>query len=183
MPATEMLDSAPADVLEGFEQLRVPAGYRAELIEDEIIVRPQPDGHHARVVTRVARQLYRKSEMEVDVVGAKGTITPTGRFIPDLATAPEGHFDDAEPWMPADGLLLVVEATYGSSAGDHVGKRRGYAAAGIPLYLLIDRSSSEAVLFSQPADGDYRAHALVPFGTGVRLPEPFSFTLDTAKFG
>lgn len=182
MPATEMPDFAPADILEAFEELSVPTGYRAELIEGEIIVSPPPDGHHEQVVSRVAKQLYRKSETEVDVAGTKGTITPTGRFIPDLATAPEGHFGDAEPWMPADGLLLVVEVTSGFPERDRDLKRRGYAAAAIPLYLLVDRSRNEVVLYSKPADGEYHGRQQQPLGKGIDLPAPFSFTLDTAQF-
>lgn len=61
-------------------------------------------------------------------------------------------------------------------------KRRGYAAAEVALYLLVDRERRELVLFSQPGDGDYRADVQVPFGSPLELPAPLSFTLDTAEF-
>lgn len=182
MPATAMPVSAPADILEAFEELGVPTGYRAELIEGEIVVSPPPDGHHQQVLARVAKQLYRRSATDVDVAGTKGTITPAGRFIPDLTTAPAGHFGDAEPWMPAAGLLLVVEVTSGHPERDRDQKRRGYAAAGIPLYLLVDRSRREVVLYSAPADGEYHTRQQQPLGKEIELPAPFSFTLDTAEF-
>lgn len=182
MPAVEKPDSAPADILEAFGELGVPRGYRAELIEGEIVVSPPPDGHHEQVLSRVSRQIYRDSEIEVDVAGTKGTITPSGRFIPDLAMAPKGQFDGAEPWMPADDLLLVVEVTSGNPERDRDQKRRGYAAAGIPLYLLVDRSRNEVVLYSKPADGEYHVMQQQPLGKSIDLPAPFSFTLDTAEF-
>jgi len=182
-PATAMPDSAPVDILAAFEELGVPSGYRAELIEGEIVVSPPPDGHHEQVLSRVTKQLHRRSATDVDVAGTKGTITPTGRFIPDLATARAGLFADAEPWMPADGLLLVVEVTSDHPNRDREQKRRGYAAAGIPLYLLVDRSRDEVVLYSAPADGDYHTRQQQPIGKGIELPAPFSFTLDTAEFG
>lgn len=57
--------------------------------------------------------------------------------------------------------------------------RRAYGAAGIPLYLLIDRNHREHILFSQPdvEAQDYRADIRVPFGSDLELPAPFSFTL------
>ena len=56
---------------------------------------------------------------------------------------------------------------------------RALVAAGIPLYLLIDRNRSETVLFSRPdvEARDYRADIRVPFGSDLELPAPFSFTL------
>jgi hypothetical protein len=63
-------------------------------------------------------------------------------------------------------------------------KRHCYAKAGIPLYLLVDRSEQTVSLFSEPdqAAEDYREDVRVVFGKPVELPGPFSFTLETAEF-
>lgn len=74
---------------------------------------------------------------------------------------------------------MVVEVTSSAPEDGRDAKRRAYAAAGIPLYLLIDRGRRESVLFSQPdvEAQDYRADIRVPFGSDLELPAPFSFTL------
>ena len=82
-------------------------------------------------------------------------------------------------WGSAAGIVMLVEITASYRDTDRVDKRRAYAAAGIPLYLLIDRNHRETVLFSQPdvEAQDYRADIRVPFGSDLELPAPFSFTL------
>ena len=67
-------------------------------------------------------------------------------------------------WGSAAGIVMLVEITASYRDTDRVDKRRAYAAAGIPLYLLIDRNHRETVLFSQPdvEAQDYRADIRVP---------------------
>ncbi|TCR23784.1 putative restriction endonuclease [Streptomyces sp. BK205] len=77
---------------------------------------------------------------------------------------------------------MAVEITsYDSDTNrrDRVEKPDGYAAAGIPVYLLIDRDERAVVVFNQPEDGRYRHEEKLPFGATVELPEPVSLTLDT----
>lgn len=183
MPATTLPDSAPEDILGAFEELAVPEGYRAELIEGEIVVSPPPDGRHEGNIARIFKQVDRKSMAEMDVSGSTGIVTPSGRFIPDVTAVPSGGLDERRSWDGPEDVQLVVEVTSGRGDKDRVKKRRGYAAAGIPLYLLVDREAGEVVLFSQPADGEYHARLSQPFGKGVELPKPFGFTLDTGEFG
>lgn len=183
MPGTAQPDSAPETIEEAFEGLAVPAGYRAELIEREIVVSPPPDGRHEGMIARINKQVDRKSAVEMDISGNTGIVTPGGRFIPDGTVVVSGGLDERRPWDGSEDVELVVEVTSGQGDKDRVKKRRGYAAAGIPLYLLIDREAGEVVLFSQPADGEYHAQLRQPFGKGVDLPKPFSFTLDTTEFG
>lgn len=168
-------------LLAAFEELSPPEGFRAELIEGEIIVTPPPDGEHEEAVAAIAEQFYRNSKLRVRVSTTKGLEVPGGRFIPDGAVAPRGHFRGAPPWASPDGVLLVFEVTSVRPAKDRDTKRRGYAAAGIPCYLLIDRDEAKVTLFTDPEDGEYKAIAQVAFGKTLELPEPFSFSLDTAE--
>jgi len=179
MPAIER-PLPEEDLLQAFLDLDTPPGFKAELIEGEIVVTPPPDGSHETAFALLIRQFIRKAAIDVDIAGTKGLIVPEGRFIPDGTISPVGHFEDADAWADPTGVLLVFEITSSNPAKDRGAKRRGYAAAGIPCYLLIDRSDGNVTLFTDPAKGDYRAHAQVPFGKPLDLPAPFSFALDTA---
>ncbi len=171
------------DLLDVFEELDVPEGYRAELIEGEIVVSPPPDGDHEDIVSELNRQVLRQSAVELHSSGTKGVLTPSGRFIPDSTIGPRRLFRGRDPWMSPDGVSMVVEVTSTRPDKDREAKRRGYAAAGIPLYLLVDRTADQVVLYSEPREDDYRAEIRVPVGKALDLPEPFAFTLDTAAFG
>lgn len=164
------------------DELPLPEGYRAELIEGEIVVTPPPAGDHEHIFSRIARQILRSTATHVDLSAHKGLITPRGSYIPDLTVGVEGVFKDQEPWMFAVGVLLVGEVTSGRPYTDREIKRLGYAGAEIPLYLLVDRTARTVVLFTEPRGGDYQNMVEKPFGESVDLPEPFSFALDTSAF-
>ncbi|MER8183996.1 Uma2 family endonuclease [Kitasatospora sp. NPDC094015] len=168
------------DLLRAFLELDTPAGFKTELIEGEIVVRPPPDGSHETAFALVNRQFMRHAALDLDLSGTKGLVTPGGRFIPDGTVSPVRHFESSESWADPAGVLLVFEITSTNPGKDRAAKRLGYAAAGIPCYLLIDRDEAHATLCTDPAGGDYTAHVEVPFGKPLDLPAPFSFPLDTA---
>ncbi|MFD0856298.1 Uma2 family endonuclease [Actinomadura adrarensis] len=93
-------------------------------------------------------------------------------------------FRGADSWMPPPGVAMVFEVTSSRPERDREAKRRCYARAGIPLYLLADREVEAVTLFSGPdaSTADYRAAVRVPFGKPVELPDPFGFALETARF-
>ncbi|GGV09891.1 hypothetical protein GCM10010495_23700 [Kitasatospora herbaricolor] len=179
MPAVEH-PLTEDDVLQAFLELETPAGFKAELIEGEIVVTPPPDGDHEDVIARFARAVARHAAEELYVSGGKGLITPNGRFIPDATVAPVGHFRAQDSWSKPTDVRLVLEDTSTRPDNDRGVKRLGYAAADIPCYLLVDRTDGNVTLFAAPEDGDYTAHVQVPFGKPLDLPAPFSFALDTA---
>lgn len=79
---------------------------------------------------------------------------------------------------------MVVEVTsHGPRAlnRDRIGKRDGYATAGIPVYLLVDREACTVVVFNEPRHGVYQHRVAYPFGATVPLPGPVGITLDTEK--
>ncbi|MER7579422.1 Uma2 family endonuclease [Kitasatospora sp. NPDC097691] len=167
-------------LLQAFLELDTPLGFKAELIEGEIVVTPPPDGAHETAFSLLTRQFMRKVEADLDLSGNKGLVTPKGRFIPDGTLSPVGHFEHADSWASAEGVLLVFEITSTNPHKDRESKRRGYAAAGIPCYLLIDRGDGMVTLFTGPEGEDYITRTQVEFGKTIDLPAPFSFTLDTA---
>ncbi|MEV0187750.1 Uma2 family endonuclease [Kitasatospora purpeofusca] len=178
MPAVEH-PLSEGNLLQAFLELDTPLGSKAEFIEGEIVVTPPPDGDHEDAIARFARAVAREAVEELYVSGGKGLITPNGRFVPDATVAPVGHFRAQESWASAAGVELVLEVTSLNPHKDREPKRRGYAAAGIPCYLLVDRGTGTVTLFTQPEDGDYITTTKVEFGKPLDLPAPFSFTLDT----
>ncbi|WP_411129429.1 Uma2 family endonuclease [Streptomyces sp. x-19] len=188
--AHEPMATDKETLLDFFLGLDTPQGFRAELVEGEIVVTPPPDGNHERLFSRLVRQVLRNAETDMDVSGTKGLLLPRGgrcpknHVIPDATFAPVDLdlFRGAESWMPGDGVALVVEVTSRQADRDRVSKRHCYARAGTPLYLLTDRDKSTVTLFSEASDDDYLGHTTVPFGKPLPLPAPFSFDLDTAAF-
>ena len=177
-------------LLQEFLSLDTPEGYRAQLIDGEIVVSPPPYGTHEHVIGQIAKQVLRKSSVDMDFAGQKGLIVPdrgiadVGRVIPDATFAPAGLrlFYGADPWMPPEGVTMVVEVTSSRPERDREAKRRAYAAAKIPFHLLVDHEVDRVTLFSNPVEDDYSSMVIESIGGGLKLPEPFSFTLETAVF-
>jgi Uma2 family endonuclease len=183
----------PADsLLEDFHALdaSAPEGFRAELIDGEIVVTPAPDGNHGWIIGLIIKQVIREGSQEMDFDGHRGLIVPSrglavaGHVIPDIVFAPAELclFRDVPSWMEPAGVVMVVEVTSNNARADREAKRRAYAAARIPLYLLADRQARRVTLFSGPAGGDYDTLSAVPFGASIELPEPLGFKLDTSDF-
>ena len=177
-------------LLEGFLALDTPEGFRAELIEGEIVVTPPPDGDHEDYISQIVRQVIRRSRTDMDFSGNKGLKLRSGGGCPKNHVIPDGTFAPrelrlfrgADSWMPCDGVAMVLEVTSSKPEADREAKRRCYARSGTPLYLLVDREASSITLFSDPEKGDYRQHCTFPFGKPLALPEPFAFDLDTTEF-
>ncbi|WP_405019297.1 Uma2 family endonuclease [Kitasatospora sp. NBC_00070] len=168
------------DLLEAFLALETPEGFKAELIDGEIIVTPPPDTNHEIAIGRFVRQVFRNCAADLDFAPGIGLVVPGGRFIPDGTFIERGAMADRESWSEPMGVLMVLEVTSSRPEKDREAKRKGYAAARIPLYLLVDRQRNELVLYGDPGAGDYASALRVVLGAVLPLPEPFGFALDTA---
>ncbi|MFF5039501.1 Uma2 family endonuclease [Streptomyces nigra] len=174
-------------LLEGFLALNPPQGFRAELVEGEIVVTPPPDGDHEKYISRIVRQVIKHSRTDMDFSENKGLrlrsgdACPENHVIPDVIFAPLASdlFGGAGPWMPLDGVAMAVEVTAGNLRKDRELKRRCYARGGVALYLLLDRDTAQTTLFGSPGKDDYREHHTRPLGRPVTLPAPFAFELET----
>ncbi|MER8185275.1 Uma2 family endonuclease [Kitasatospora sp. NPDC094015] len=177
-------------LLDGFLGLHTPEGFRAELIEGEIVVAPPTDGDHEDCIGLLIDQVALRSTVKMQVAGYKGLrlvsggLCPRNHVIPDATFAPMELrlFRGAPPWMEPAGVALVVEVTSSRPAQDRVAKRHCYARAGIPLHLLVDRERSLLSLFAGPLRDEYTEVHHAPFGHPLALPAPFDFELDTKPF-
>ena len=198
--ATDERDGSEPELLRVLNSLDLPPGYRAEVIEGNIVASPAPQADHQQILMRISRPLILADWDPHWDIGV--AVSADGYFIPDLTVvprdfqfgAPKGSTQSsAGIEMVAEvtssnadkdssaGIEMVAEVTSSNADKDRGAKRRGYAGVGVPLYLLIDRERKESVLFSEPENGDYTAEERRPLGEPIPLPEPFSFALEDIR--
>ncbi|MCP3822064.1 Uma2 family endonuclease [Streptomyces sp. A3M-1-3] len=187
-PRTDADENTASSVEEAFEALSAaaPEGWRVELIEGEIHVVPPANGEHEEIVSELSgqvrdhrRDLGRFTGVGLLVPGA----SPTGKVVPDLVIAPKGSFSDQLEYHDPGPVMLVGEVTSDSTADNDRGpKLRGYARAGIPFYLLVDREKGHVILYTEPSGERYTRDVGVEISKTITLPEPFGFDLDTGEF-
>lgn len=189
---TVMAERTSQATVEEFEEIASHAykvsdkAVRLEFIAGEIREKPVADGDHSTIVAWLARrcmqvnpELYLFPEKQLKVEAYR-----EGRAIADGVLAPWEHFAGQGEWAEPDGVLMTVEVTsFDSDTGrrDRREKPSAYAAVGIPVHLLVDRSSCTVTVFTHP-DADracYRDSHTAPFGEPVVIPDPVNIELDT----
>ncbi|TJZ98797.1 Uma2 family endonuclease [Actinacidiphila oryziradicis] len=170
-----------------WEETDAPEGRKVEIIEGIVTVPPAPSEEHNDTAELLLCQLYAKMPEGCGIYQTLGLLAQpsSGIYIPDLAVVPRSLLRQGRR-VSADEAKLVVEITSRSNANnDRVKKLRGYATAGVPLYLLLDPWHSDkptAVLYGQPDNGTYRTLQAVEYGEKLTLPEPFGLDIDTGTF-
>ncbi|MER7849720.1 Uma2 family endonuclease [Kitasatospora sp. NPDC096077] len=167
---------------QAWKSMDVPEGFRAEIIEGPITLSPTGNIRHARINRRLLVALVGHLEGSGWAPGADcNVIDGLKVFIPDVYVTPE---DDEEIEHPdglgllASGIPLVVETVSpGAEARerDHVRKHRAYAAAGIPVYVIIDDydDGGAVTVLTGPdrARGAYASSTRTPYGKEAVIPE------------
>ncbi|MCP9954116.1 Uma2 family endonuclease [Actinomadura madurae] len=183
-----------------------PEGSRIEIIEGEVVVSPAPGIAHGNILRHITRAFDRAEDADPDFPWAaqQGAelelVGLTHGYIPDLVIAAEDLLDaagDAElSRLMSDEIEMAIEVTSPKGAEldrpPHSAPRRkknkwsGYARAGVPYYLLVDRSPKAArtTLFSIPDQsvGAYLHQESRDFGEPIHLPEPFGIEIDTGRW-
>jgi Uma2 family endonuclease len=174
------------DLVRFWEEMEWPEGSKVEIIEGIVTVSPTPANQHNLIAAAVQRRLYSAIPEDWGIFQTLSIAVPSrlGMFIPDLVVVPTGKIDGPGNYIPAAAAELIVEVTSKSNARhDRVSKPAAYAAAGIPLYLLIDRWAGPTVtLYGEPQGDVYRILQAGKFGDQIVLPEPFDLKLDTSVF-
>ncbi|GAA3052759.1 hypothetical protein GCM10020000_37930 [Streptomyces olivoverticillatus] len=107
-----------------------------------------------------------------------------GRAHPDGSLAPRNHFTGQGEWADPEGVLMTVEVTSydrDTDRRDRLEKRDGYAAVGIPVYLLVDRDRCELTVHTEPEGGKYCNIVTRSFGARVEIPDPVGVVLETEE--
>ncbi|MEU9034608.1 Uma2 family endonuclease [Streptomyces sp. NPDC048352] len=102
-------------------------------------------------------------------------------WAPDVVLAPEdltGHAARGELGIRASSVPLVAEVVAPGPqdvARDRVRKRRAYARAGIPVYVIVDdydgHGTVSVLTGPVPDEARYASEVRAPYGTGVAVPE------------
>ena len=176
------------DLVRFWEEMEWPEGSKVEIIEGIITVSPAPAYRHNIIAERIQRRLYSVIPDDWGIFQTLAIAVPSrlGMLIPDLVVAPVREHTEADNHIPAGLAELVVEVTSKSNARhDRVSKPAAYAAAGIPLYLLIDRwaqGGPTVTLYGEPQGDVYRLLSTAKFGEPLKLPAPFDLVIDTSEF-
>ncbi|MFE4517506.1 Uma2 family endonuclease [Kitasatospora sp. NPDC056783] len=153
-------------------------GYRVEIIGSQITVTPPPNIKHGRSLTRLMRTLFAAGldEDEAEVLQNVGIWLPGGPSdfaIPDLSIL-DAYSDDRliehNCYDPAV-FRLVLEVTSSDFGDDLKKKPAAYASAGVPVYVIVDRTNQRVMVLTDPEDGEYRVHAVHHPGQSFTLPE------------
>ncbi|MER7978405.1 Uma2 family endonuclease [Streptomyces sp. NPDC060011] len=181
-------DQSWDDLVRFWEEMEWPEGSKVEIIEGIITVSPAPAARHNVIAARIHRRLYSVIPEDWEVFQTLAIAVPSrlGMLIPDIVVAPVPMCADTDTHIPAAMAELVVEITSKSNARhDRVSKPAAYAAAGIPLYLLVDPWAPEGAavtLFGDPKGEVYRPLSTVKFGEPIKLPTPFDLVIETSEF-
>ncbi|MEU9789494.1 Uma2 family endonuclease [Streptomyces sparsogenes] len=186
---TVMTERTSYTLVEAFEKLAstAPETVTLEFINGRIEEKYVPDGDHSEIIRWLQRRCM---EHRPDLwlysgeCGLKVEAYRNGRARPDGVLTPEGHFAGRGEWSDPAGVLMTVEVTsydYDTDRRDRVEKPAAYAAADIPVYLLVDRDACALMVHTNPDAklGRYRDVHEALFGEQVVIPDPVGITLDT----
>lgn len=160
---TGTADDGPLTLDAMFEWLEgvVPEGYKSEIVGGHIFLTPQRDTHWD-ITIGILEQLRPKyplkrlrSDVRMDYPGR------LNGFASDVVALAE------EPGRRAE---FVAEVISRETAGNDYGPKKGaYAAAGVPVYLIVDPYTGEWHLHTLPHEGGYHGYVRFGFGTVIDL--------------
>lgn len=169
----------PESLLESANRLseRLP-GHRVEIGGGVITVAPLPDGAHGRALTKLMRPLIEAGldNGESAVIQGIGVWLPSGPSdyaIPDLAVVDadfDAHVVENNCYDPG-AFRLVLEVTSGNYQNDLRHKVTAYAAAKIPVYVILDRKHGRVHVLTDPFTSGYDTHQVYAPGHSVTLPD------------
>ncbi|MFJ6562858.1 Uma2 family endonuclease [Streptomyces sp. NPDC091412] len=172
------------EMFEWLEQMHVPEGFKTEIVEGGIFVTPQRDTHW-EIILDIVEQLRAtyprkrvKSDVRIDYPGH------LNGFASDVVALAEGaRKDEKGHWRPGDVELVAEVISQGTARNDYGPKKDAFAAAGVPVYLIVDPYTGTWHLHTLPKDGEYRGVLSLDFGDEIDLNDtPVGLVLKTDEF-
>ncbi|WP_405807744.1 Uma2 family endonuclease [Streptomyces sp. NBC_00210] len=180
-----MADNINEQILdEMFEQMSVPEGYKAEIVEGAIYMSPQRETHW-EIILDIIEQLRSKyprkrlmSDVRIDYPGH------LNGFATDVTLLAEGAVKTKSGnWRYEDVQFVAEVVSKSTGANDYGPKLAAYATAEVPVYLIADPYQARCHVYTQPKEGDYMTETKVAFGQPVDLANtPVGLTLTTDEF-
>ncbi|MEU4446857.1 Uma2 family endonuclease [Actinosynnema sp. NPDC050801] len=150
---------------------------RVELVDGSLLVSPSGTYPHQLVLGSITMALSRASPVGWEALpGANVLLSPVRMLIPDFTVNVAGADGSL---LPAADLVVAGEVLSPScSVNDLVLKRKLYAEAGVPFYLVVDPKDGEvtATMFEWEA-GEYVESARSEGGV-LTLTRPFPVTIE-----
>ncbi|BCL29597.1 Uma2 family endonuclease [Streptomyces aurantiacus] len=167
---------------QAWEAMELPEGYRAEIIEGAIEVSPTGRYSHSQIIFLLKEELGDFLRGGDFAVRQDTNVVHEGCvWVPDLfiiARDAERYVTDDELGLAAAGVRVVFEVVSPgkrSQDRDRVKKRREYARAGIPVYVVIDDYDAQGTVTvltePRPEEADWVGVHRVSYGTEVAIPE------------
>ncbi|MCX4818772.1 Uma2 family endonuclease [Streptomyces sp. NBC_01142] len=181
-PASEPVSDLDEVLWQAWKAMDLPEGYRAEIIEGSIEVSPTGRRRHTVLIGRLRRALDAHLAGSGYAPHQDGNVIYRQKsWIPDLFVAPldlDEIPDEEGLGVDAAGVKMVVEVTspgHRNLQRDRARKRREYARAGIPVYVIVDDFDDEGAVLvltsPNPKKATYTDEHRVPYGTDAVIPE------------
>lgn len=170
---------------EMFEWLEpTPEGFKVEIVEGTVHMSPQRDTHW-EIIRRIVRALEDRFGMDVRALSDVRIDFGEGNgFAPDIVKLFDKAAKDSRGrWLPEHVEFVGEVISKGTAAADYGPKKDAYAAAGVPLFLIVDPYVGRCLLHSEPKDGGYHKKLVVDFGLDVDLTDTsMDLVLKTEAF-
>ncbi|MCF6522049.1 Uma2 family endonuclease [Streptomyces sp. JJ36] len=167
-------------LIRAWHDMDVPDGLRVELLDGELVMQANP-GH---VHDLPGRSLVRHTPEPFEAWAERGLMIADDyrpRADAVIIRSEDLPADDAEADWPPQIVLGVVETVSTTPTAikrDWDDKRLRYAAAGIPVYVIVD--PNDATWHVLRLDGSqYVETDKGVFGQEMALPEPLGFSVST----
>ncbi|MFI5794180.1 Uma2 family endonuclease [Streptomyces sp. NPDC051677] len=173
------------DVLfEWLEKMPIPEGTKVEIVGGNIFMSPQRQTHF-EIVFGILEQLRGKfprnrlaSDVRIDFPGH------LNGFASDVVAMAERSVKDSKGrWRYQDVEFVAEVISKDTAANDYGSKKDAYAAAEVPVYLIVDPYTGDWHLHTLPKDGKYHSDVSFPFGNDIDLTgTPIGLVLETDEF-
>ena len=142
--------------------------WKVELVEGELHRMPPPGNGHSRLQASIIADLAITTAKAL-VRGETGIDLGNNTLLGFDAALLRGPVTDRQSLLPGD-VALVVEIAETTLERDLGMKRRRYAAAGVPVYWVVDSPRAVIHVHADPIEGGYSQIRTVRFGETLEVP-------------